>query len=131
MLTDDARALLEGGGALIIGLTKPDSRPFATRGWGLDVDDADEGARLLIRTADAATFGLQSGDAPAIPIAITAADVRSLASVLLSPDGAPTDSPLATGCILISSGIISAPVRTLSTAKPIPLRGGPAFAWLR
>ena len=81
MLTDDARGLLEGGCALIVGLTRPDGRPFATRVWGFDVDETGRGGRVLMRASDAATFGLQVGDAPGIPIAVTAADVRSLSSV--------------------------------------------------
>lgn len=81
MLNDDARALLEGGCALIVGLTRPDGSPFATRAWGCDIDPSGGGALLLVRATDAASFGLQVGDVPGIPIAVTAADVRSLSSV--------------------------------------------------
>lgn len=81
MLTDEARDLLEGGCALIIGLTRPDGAPYATRGWGLDVDGSETGARILVRELDLAPLGLQVGDAPDMPIAVTAADVRTLSSV--------------------------------------------------
>jgi len=81
MLTEDARALLEGGTALIVGFTKPDGRPHATRAWGCDVDPSGGGAWVLLRTVDAAAMDLHVGDEPTIPIAFTAADVRTLASV--------------------------------------------------
>ncbi|MCU1371949.1 MAG: hypothetical protein JWO77_3143 [Ilumatobacteraceae bacterium] len=83
MLTDEARDLLEGGCALIIGLTKADGSPFATRGWGFDVEDPADTARVLVRAADLAALGVHVGDAPDVPIAVTAADVRTLASVQL------------------------------------------------
>lgn len=80
-LTEGVRELLEGGSALIIGLTRSDGAPYATRGWGLDVDESEAGARVLIRAVDLAPLGFQAGDAPGVPIAVTAADVRTLSSV--------------------------------------------------
>ncbi|WP_421118156.1 hypothetical protein ACE2AJ_12150 [Aquihabitans daechungensis] len=81
MLTDDARALLQEGAALIVGLTRPDGRPHATRAWGFDVDAGGDGGWLVVRAAHAADFGLHPGDELAVPIAVTAADVRTLSSV--------------------------------------------------
>ena len=81
MLTDDARALLEGCCALIIGLTTPDGLPYATRGWGFDLDGDRDRGRVLVRAVDLAPLGLVAGGAPAQPIAVTAADVHTLSSV--------------------------------------------------
>src|SRR6478609_8789179 len=81
MLTEDARALLEAGAALIVGFTKPDGRPHATRAWGCDVDPTGDRAWVLLRAIDVAAIGLEVGDEPGIPIAVTAADVRTLSSV--------------------------------------------------
>lgn len=81
MLTEDAKALLQGGSGLIVALTKADGRPFATRAWGCDLDDSGEGGWLLVRAVDMASFGLEAGESPDIPIAVTASDIRTLFSV--------------------------------------------------
>jgi hypothetical protein len=74
-------ALLESGCALIIGTVDADGAPWATRGWGLDVQ-ADEPARVrLIVDADdeRTTDNLSAGR----PVAVTGASVLTLESVQL------------------------------------------------
>lgn len=82
MLHADHLRLMEAG-ALIVGLTLPDGSPYATRGWGLRVDDPDPGdgalavARLLLPADD--PTGIE-GTAEGRPVAVTAADVLTLHS---------------------------------------------------
>ena len=81
MLTEDAKALLEEGNALIVGFTQADGAPHATRGYGLDIEPSSNTAQLLMSEPDAVGFGLRPGDTPSVPIAVTAANIRTLASV--------------------------------------------------
>lgn len=81
MLTEDVRALLEAGSALIVGLTRPDGLPHATRGYGLSLDPDATTATLLVGATESTTLALAPGAEPRVPIAVTAADVLTLASV--------------------------------------------------
>lgn len=81
MITDETRAMLEAGAAaLVVGFTRADGRPHATRGYGLDLDADGTGAVLLLSVEDAAGAGFRAGDAPDAPIAITGGDVGTLFS---------------------------------------------------
>ena len=83
-LTTEVQAHLEAGTAEIVGLVTPDGRPFATRGWGLDVVDAEAGRiRLIMRAVDLEPVGLGPGDRPDVPIAVTASHVPTLFSIQL------------------------------------------------
>ncbi|UDY34642.1 hypothetical protein [Dermatobacter hominis] len=82
MLDADHLRLMEGG-ALIVGLTLEDGAPYATRGWGLRVEDPDPDRECLavvhlLLPADDAT-GIE-GVAPGRAVAVTAADVMTLVS---------------------------------------------------
>lgn len=81
MFDADTTAFLESGCALIVGTAGPDNEPFATRGWGLTVTDAESGElRLLVASNDEVTLErLGAGGR----IAITACDVKSLQSLQL------------------------------------------------
>ena len=82
MLNPEVAAHFEAGSAEIVGFVTPDGRPYATRGWGIDVLDADAGLiRLLMRAVDLVPVGLGPGDRPDVPIAITASDVPTLFSI--------------------------------------------------
>jgi hypothetical protein len=70
-------------GALIVGLILEDGAPYATRAWGLRVEDADPGDGLvavvqLLLPADDRT-GIE-GAAAGRAVAVTAADVMTLVS---------------------------------------------------
>jgi hypothetical protein len=81
VLDPETIELLEAGSALIIGTVTPDGVPHACRGWGLEVDTAQPGrVRILIDSeATQALANLEQGR----PVAVTAADVRTLRSVQL------------------------------------------------
>ncbi len=70
------------GGALIVGVALADGTPYATRAWGLQVDDPDPDGCLavvhLLLPADDPTA--IEGVAPGRPVAVTAADVATLRS---------------------------------------------------
>lgn len=51
-LDPDLVPFLESGCALVLGSVGPDGRPFASRGWGLDVLDADAGRIRVLVVAD-------------------------------------------------------------------------------
>lgn len=96
-LTAEVQAHLEAGSAEIVGLVAPSGRPFATRGWGLDVLDAAAGrVRLLVRAVDLVPVGLAPGDRPDVPISVTASDVPTLFSIQLKGRLAAVDPPVAT-----------------------------------
>lgn len=72
---------VEGGCALIVGVTLPDGAPYATRGWGLQVRSAGQGlVRLLLAASDTERLPGVFDDAP---IAVTGADVPTLRSLQL------------------------------------------------
>lgn len=84
MLEPTTAEFLEGGCSLIVGGVHADGSPHATRAWGLQVLDADEGRiRLLVdarddpRRSDAGEPVFARGRR----IAITSADVPTLRSV--------------------------------------------------
>jgi hypothetical protein len=72
---------LQAGSALIVATVSSTGEPIATRGWGLDVIDAEEGrVRLLVSSADApALANLEDSGR----ISITATDVPTLHSMQL------------------------------------------------
>jgi hypothetical protein len=73
-LDDDLVPFLESGCALVLGSVAPDGAPFATRGWGLDVDDAAAGRiRVLLLAAELPTLGST--------MAVTSTSVRTLRSL--------------------------------------------------
>lgn len=97
MLDPETIDLLERGSALIIGSVASDAMPHACRGWGLDVDTTEPGrVRVLI---DAHETQACANLEPGRPVAITAADVRTLRSVQLKgtslgvQPGRPEDIP--------------------------------------
>jgi hypothetical protein len=81
MVADGTARLLEGGGALIVGVVAPDGEPYATRGWGLAILPGDD-LRVRLLVADDDTVALDNLGAGA-RFAITAADVPTLRSVQL------------------------------------------------
>lgn len=86
MVEPEARAILEGGCGLLVGLVRAGNRPYATRGWGFDLiegDDGSLGGRLLVQPTDLARLGLVPGDRPDAQVAVTAAEVHTLRSVQL------------------------------------------------
>lgn len=92
MLDDDRVRFLEGGRSLIVGLSLPGNEPFATHGWGLQVlARGPVRMRVLMAERDAVRLPEPVG----ARIALTAADVASLASVQLKgrivADEAPTE----------------------------------------
>lgn len=95
-LTAEIQAHLEAGSAEIVGFVTPAGRPYATRGWGLDVVDAAAGrVRLLLRAVDLVPVGLAPGDRPDVPIAVTASDVPTLFSIQLKGRLLAVDEPVA------------------------------------
>lgn len=85
MIDTQTRALLEGGGALIVGTVDDDGHPHAARGWGLDiVEGHSEGegeevrVRLLVPDDDPVALATLR---PGCRVAVTATDVASLVSV--------------------------------------------------
>lgn len=96
-LTAEVQAHLEAGSAEVVGLVAPGGRPVATRGWGLDVLDAEVGrVRLLMRAVDLVPLGLAAGDRPDVPISVTASDVPTLFSVQLKGRLEAVDPPVET-----------------------------------
>jgi hypothetical protein len=83
--------LLEGGCALIVGSVDGEGAPHASRGWGLDVLDASTGRiRLLLDVHDDRA---RANLVPGRPVAVTGADVATLASVQLKGTSAGEDPP--------------------------------------
>lgn len=79
MIDTQTRTLLEGGGALIVGTVDDDGHPHATRGWGLDLLEAEEvRVRLLVPDDDPVALATLS---PGCRLALTATDIGSLVSV--------------------------------------------------
>jgi hypothetical protein len=82
VLDGDLRGLLESGCSLIVGLLDPAGGPFATRAWGVDVLDAEQGtARVLVGAGDLARLGRSAADLAGSPVAMTGADVQTFRSV--------------------------------------------------
>jgi hypothetical protein len=88
VLDPDLVSLLEGGCALIVGVSTPDGAPYASRAWGLQVEPptADDGAEVRCRIR----FFMGDDDhvvlervAAGAPVAITGTDVLTLRSVQL------------------------------------------------
>jgi hypothetical protein len=88
VLDPDLVSLLEGGCALIVGVSTADGLPFASRAWGLQIAPpaADDGEDASFRIR----FFLGDDDhvvldrvAAGAPIAVTGADVITLRSVQL------------------------------------------------
>jgi len=81
----ETTAFLETGCALLVATVLPDGEPFATRGWGLTVVDADRGeVRLLLDSQDTETIArLREGGR----VACTATSVIDLRSVQLKGRG--------------------------------------------
>jgi hypothetical protein len=70
-------SFLLSGCSLIVGGLTPDGEPFATRGWGLRVADAEAGVvRVVLGVADLARMAVGA-------LAVTGADVPTLRSVQL------------------------------------------------
>jgi hypothetical protein len=82
VLDADHLRLMEGG-ALIVGVTLDDGSPYATRAWGLRVEDPDpdRGCLAVVQVLLAADdrTGIEGG-APGRAVAVTAADVLTLVS---------------------------------------------------
>ncbi|WP_426571399.1 hypothetical protein [Aquihabitans sp. McL0605] len=84
MLNAEIQAHLEAGSSEVIGLVGADGRPYATRGWGMRVLDAQAGTvRVLVREVDLQPLGLSAGAEPDVAIALTATDVPTLFSLQL------------------------------------------------
>ena len=80
-------SFLLSGCSLIVGGLTPDGEPFATRGWGIRVVDADEGLlRVVVGTADLARLAIGA-------LAVTGADVPTLRSVQLKGTVEAVDAP--------------------------------------
>lgn len=77
MIDSELAAFAADGRALIIGAVAPDGAPHATRGWGFVVDP--DGTPVVLLDAD--DRGARACLEPGRPLAITAADVRTLQSV--------------------------------------------------
>ena len=83
MLEPDVVDLLESGCGLVIGLVTADGKPLATRGWGLDVLDGGERARVLLGTEELARLGYPPGGEISTTIATTGCSVLTLRSIQL------------------------------------------------
>jgi hypothetical protein len=72
-------SFMEGGCALIVGSVAPDGMPHASRGWGMDVLDADASqVRLLVDADDERLrVNLRAGG----EVAVTCADVMTLSAL--------------------------------------------------
>jgi hypothetical protein len=71
---------LQSGCSLILGTVLPDGEPHAGRGWGLDLLPVPGEVRLLLDAEDSTTVARAAAGGP---VAITAADVRTLRSMQL------------------------------------------------
>lgn len=87
----ETAAFLQGGCGLLVGTVDHDGTPHAARGWGLDVVATDPiVVRLLVDPTDERLLAdLGAGR----PVAITAADVRTLRSVQLKGTSRGPDAP--------------------------------------
>lgn len=82
MLDDDLIAFLESGCSTVVGVVTPSGEPFATRGWGIAVLDAEPATlRVLLGAGALASIGRRVGDVEPFALALTGADVRTLRSV--------------------------------------------------
>ncbi len=77
----DLGALLGQCSSLVVGLVTPEGRPVATRAWAFDLDEGGREARVLLPSAEVRALGLPVDEALDLGIAVTGADVRTLASV--------------------------------------------------
>jgi hypothetical protein len=77
-LDDETRAFVESGCALVLGTVDPGGAPCAGRGWGVTVGDEAGRLRLVLDADDTVTLHNVTAGAP---IAVTAASIRTLASV--------------------------------------------------
>jgi hypothetical protein len=81
VLAADTARFLSDRAALIVGVVGADGRPFAARGWGLEVLDPGSGrARLLLDAADLDRLAHLAGGGA---LAVTGSDVPSLRSCQL------------------------------------------------
>ena len=78
VLSEAMSSFLRPGCSMVVGGLTDDGEPFATRGWGLRLDDAGR-VRVLVGTADLRRLGVASGASRAI--AVTGGDVATLRSV--------------------------------------------------
>jgi hypothetical protein len=83
MLEADVIDLLESGCALLAGFITHAGKPFAARGWGLNVLDGGTTARMLVGTEDLAHLGYPPGGEIATMIAATGCSVLTLRSTQL------------------------------------------------
>lgn len=90
MIDSELAAFAADGRALIVGAVATDGEPHATRGWGLVVDDDGTPAILL----DGDDRRVQECLAPGRPLAVTAADVRTLESVQFKGTALGVEPPL-------------------------------------
>jgi hypothetical protein len=80
MLEPDVIDLLESGCAMLVGLVTASNKPFATRGWGLEVLDGGTRARVLVGSQDLDRLGYSNGGANSSMIAVTGCSVLTLRS---------------------------------------------------
>jgi hypothetical protein len=83
MLDERSIELLESGCGLVVGLVAPDGRPVATRGWGLDLAEGCERARVLLGAASFEAVGYGPAGCVGRWVAATGSNVLSLASAQL------------------------------------------------
>ena len=89
--TAETAAFLHGGCALLVGTVDEEGMPHAEHGWGLDVVAVDPlTARVLVDPTDVL---LAANVAEGRPVAVTAADVRTLRSVQLKGTSLGFDAP--------------------------------------
>jgi hypothetical protein len=77
----EVRELMEGGCGLIVGLVTAEGRPFATRGSGFDLSADGRHGRLVMDAHVIAPLALPRHVDLDLPVAITGAEIQTLASV--------------------------------------------------
>jgi hypothetical protein len=95
---DELKAFLESGCATIVGLVTRNGDPFATRGWGSEIDAARATVRVLVGAGALAAAGRATGEEP-FAIALTGGHIVTLRSVQAKGTAVrvepPTDADLA------------------------------------
>jgi len=81
VLEADVVELLESGCALVVGLVTASGLPLASRGWGLDLLESHERARVLVNARDVAALGHPEGGLVGRSIAVTGTHISSLRSI--------------------------------------------------
>jgi hypothetical protein len=83
MLEPDAVDLLESGCGMLVGFITAAGTPFATRGWGMKVQDDGTRVRVLVGRDEVARLGYAPGGEISTMVAVTGCNVLTLRSAQL------------------------------------------------